>query len=84
MLEGAISGMTSALQDPIQYILQKDQMKQFVEKSQGSYVGIGVVVTMGEDGILTVVEPFEDSPALEVELLRMIRLLRLTTMMLQP
>lgn len=66
MLEGAISGMTESLNDPYTVYFTKDQMKQFIEKSQGSYVGIGVVVTMGEDGILTVVEPFEDSPALEV------------------
>ncbi len=66
MLEGAISGMTEALEDPYTVYFTKDQMKQFMEKSQGSYVGIGVVVTMGDDGILTVVEPFEDSPALEV------------------
>lgn len=65
MLEGAIAGLTEALQDPYTVYFTKDQMKQFIEKSQGSYVGIGVVVTMGEDGILTVVEPFEDSPALK-------------------
>lgn len=66
MLEGAISGMTEALKDPYTVYFTKEQMKQFTEKSQGSYVGIGVVVAMGEEGILTVVEPFEDSPALEV------------------
>ncbi len=65
MLEGAISGMTQALNDPYTVYFTKDQMAQFNEKSQGSYVGIGVVVTMGEDGILSVVEPFEDSPALK-------------------
>lgn len=66
MLEGAIAGMTGALEDPYTVYFTKDQMKQFNEKSQGSYVGIGVVVVMGEDGILSVVEPFEGSPALEV------------------
>lgn len=65
MLEGAISGMTESLADPYTVYFTKEQMKQFTEKSQGSYVGIGVVVTMGEEGILSVVEPFEDSPALE-------------------
>ena len=70
MLEGAISGMTEALKDPYTVYFTKDQMKQFTEKSQGSYVGIGVVVTMGEDGILTVVEPFEDSPAHEVGIVK--------------
>jgi carboxyl-terminal processing protease len=66
MLEGAISGMTEALKDPYTVYFTKDQMKQFTEKSQGSYVGIGVVVTMGEEGVLTVVEPFAQSPAFEV------------------
>lgn len=70
MLEGAISGMTEALKDPYTVYFTKDQMKQFTEKSQGSYVGIGVVVTMGEDGILTVVEPFQDSPAHEVGIVK--------------
>ena len=66
MLEGAISGMTEALEDPYTVYFTKEQMKQFTEKSQGSYVGIGVVVTMGEEGLLSVVEPFAESPALEV------------------
>ena len=66
MLEGAISGMTEALKDPYTVYFTKEQMKQFTEKSQGSYVGIGVVVSMGEDGILSIVEPFAESPALEV------------------
>lgn len=65
MLEGAISGMTEALKDPYTVYFTKEQMKQFTEKSQGSYVGIGVVVTMGEEGILSIVEPFAESPALE-------------------
>jgi carboxyl-terminal processing protease len=70
MLEGAIAGLTGALGDPYTVYFTKDQMKQFNEKSQGSYVGIGVVVVMGEDGILSVVEPFEDSPALEVGIVK--------------
>ena len=73
MLEGAISGMTQALNDPYTVYFTKEQMTQFNEKSQGSYVGIGVVVTMGEDGILSVVEPFEDSPALKAGIIRVIR-----------
>lgn len=70
MLEGAISGMTQALNDPYTVYFTKEQMTQFNEKSQGSYVGIGVVVTMGEDGILSVVEPFEDSPALKAGIIK--------------
>jgi carboxyl-terminal processing protease len=63
MLEGAISGMTASLKDPYTVYFTKEQMKMFEEKTQGNYVGIGVSVTMGSDGILTVLEPFPGSPA---------------------
>lgn len=66
MLEGAIAGMAAALEDPYTVYFTKDEMGQFTEKSQGSYVGIGIVVTMGEDKLLSVVEAFAESPALEV------------------
>lgn len=65
LLEGSIAGMANSLQDPYTVYFTKDQMALFMERSRGSYVGIGVTVNMPEDGILTVVEPFEDSPAIE-------------------
>lgn len=69
MLEGAISGMANSLEDPYTVYFTKDQMKEFNEKTQGSYVGIGVSINMDNDGILTVVEAFEGSPAKEVGIL---------------
>ncbi|MDQ2085401.1 S41 family peptidase [Herbivorax sp. ANBcel31] len=65
LLEGSIAGMANSLEDPYTVYFTKDQMELFMERSQGSYVGIGVTVNMPDDGILTVVEPFEDSPAME-------------------
>ena len=64
LLEGSIAGMANSLQDPYTVYFTKEQMELFMERSRGSYVGIGVTVNMPEDGILTVVEPFEDSPAI--------------------
>ncbi|TYQ15245.1 UNVERIFIED_CONTAM: carboxyl-terminal processing protease [Acetivibrio alkalicellulosi] len=64
LLEGSIVGMTNSLEDPYTVYFTKEQMELFQEKSQGSYVGIGVSVQMGDDGILTVIQPFEDSPAI--------------------
>jgi len=64
LLEGAISGMADSLNDPYTVYFNKDQMKSFTEQTDGSYVGIGVSITMDNSGLLTVVEPFEDSPAL--------------------
>lgn len=63
LLEGAIAGMAYSLKDPYTVYFTKDQMKLFMEKSTGSYVGIGVTVIMDNNGLLTVVEPFYDSPA---------------------
>lgn len=65
MLEGAISGMANSLRDPYTVYFTKDQMKSFKEKSDGSFVGIGVSIISDTDGLLTIVEPFENSPAFE-------------------
>jgi carboxyl-terminal processing protease len=63
MLEGAISGLADSLEDPYTVYFDTDQMKSFMEKSEGSYVGIGVTVNVDEKGLLTVIEASEDSPA---------------------
>lgn len=66
MLEGAVAGIADSLKDPYTVYFDKDRMKSFMEQTDGSYVGIGVSVTMDNNGLLTVVEPFEDSPAYKV------------------
>lgn len=63
MIEGAINGLVESLKDPYTVYFNKDEMRLFVEKSEGSYVGIGVTVNVDENGLLTVIEPFENSPA---------------------
>lgn len=63
LIEGAVSGMADSLGDPYTVYFTKEQMAMFMEKSDGSYVGIGVTITTDKDGLLTVIEPFKDSPA---------------------
>jgi len=63
LLEGAINGLAESLEDPYTVYFNKDQMQSFLEKSQGSYVGIGVTVNVDDRGLLTVIEPYEGSPA---------------------
>jgi carboxyl-terminal processing protease len=65
LLEGATYGLAESLRDPYTVYFNKEQMQAFLEKSEGSYVGIGVTVNVDEKGLLTVIEPFEDSPALK-------------------
>lgn len=63
LLEGAVAGLAEALNDPYTVYFNKEQMQRFMEKSAGSYVGIGIIVSMDENGLLTVVEPIKGSPA---------------------
>ncbi|MFZ5989168.1 MAG: S41 family peptidase [Bacillota bacterium] len=70
MLEGSIAGMADSLKDPYTVYFTKEQMEIFNEKSQGSYVGIGVHITMDDNGLLTVIEPFDESPAKEVGIVK--------------
>lgn len=68
MLEGAISGMADSLGDVYTTYYTKEQMQKLMEissKSEEIYVGIGANVMMDENGLLTIVEPFEGSPAKE-------------------
>lgn len=63
LIEGAITGLADSLKDPYTVYFDKEQMQSFLEKSEGSYVGIGISVNIDSNGLLTVVEPFEGSPA---------------------
>lgn len=63
LIEGATKGLAEALEDPYTVYFDKDQMQSFLEKSEGSYVGIGVTVNVDDKGLLTVIEPTEGSPA---------------------
>lgn len=70
LLEGAISGMTDSLRDPYTVYFTKEQMDSFSERTEGEYVGIGMHVIMDNDGVLTIVEAFEGSPAKKAGLTR--------------
>ena len=63
LIEGAVSGLADSLKDPYTVYFNKEQMKAFMEKSEGSYVGIGVTVNVDTNGLLTIIEPSEGSPA---------------------
>ena len=70
MLEGAIYGLAESLGDPYTVYFDREHMEAFLEKSRGSYVGIGVTVNVDDDGLLTVVVPMKGSPAMEAGIRR--------------
>lgn len=59
---GVIQGLFSALDDPYSVYFTKEEFDSFMEQSTGTYGGIGVYVSPGDDGLITVVSPIEDTP----------------------
>lgn len=62
LVEGAVKGMTAALNDPYTVFMNKKEYEDFNSQTEGSYVGLGLQVGVKEDRI-TVIAPFENSPA---------------------
>lgn len=62
LVEGAIQGMLSILDDPYSVYMDKETVKQFNETLESSFEGIGAEVSM-VDGKVVIVAPFKDSPA---------------------
>ena len=62
LLEGAIKGMTSSLNDPYTVFMNKKEYDDFNTQTQGNYSGVGLQVQADNEKIL-VVDIFEGSPA---------------------
>jgi len=67
VFDNAIKGMVSGL-DPYSQYMDADEYNDFVSSTKGEYGGIGVEISV-EDGIITVISPFEDTPAFRAGLL---------------
>lgn len=63
LMEGSYKGLFSILEDPYSVYMNKEEFEDYMEHTQGSYSGIGVIITPGEDNLITVVAPIEDTPA---------------------
>lgn len=62
LFEGQLKGMFQSLEDPYSVYMTKDEFNDLIEHTKGVYGGIGVIVTPGEDNLITVVAPIEDTP----------------------
>ncbi|HBG81537.1 TPA: peptidase S41 [candidate division CPR2 bacterium] len=62
MLNGAISGMVSAVGDPYTYYMTPEEAKEFEDEFSGNISGIGAEVGIKKNQI-TVIAPLPDSPA---------------------
>lgn len=66
LIEGAIKGLAAGVNDPYTVYYNPEEMKKFMEEASGNYEGIGVLVGMDENYILTVGDVFPGTPAKEV------------------
>ena len=62
LIDGQLSGMLQSLKDPYSIYMTKEEFDDFMEHTKGVYGGIGVIVSPGEDNLITVVAPIEDTP----------------------
>ncbi|SHJ62420.1 S41 family peptidase [Paramaledivibacter caminithermalis] len=60
--DGILKGLFEALGDPYSEYMTKSEFDSFMTHTHGTYGGIGIIVTPGEDGYITVVSPIEDTP----------------------
>lgn len=62
LIEGQLKGLLQSLEDPYSVYMTKEEFKNIMEETSGSFGGIGVVVSPGEDNLITVVSPIEGTP----------------------
>ncbi|MFZ5969722.1 MAG: S41 family peptidase [Bacillota bacterium] len=60
--DAVIKGLFASLEDPYSVYMTKKEFDDFMTHTKGTYGGIGVIMTPGEDGFVTVVAPIEDTP----------------------
>ncbi len=65
--QAAIAGMLEHLDDPYTMFVPPVHAGEFSKEISGEYVGIGAEISM-VDGVLTIMNPMEDSPALDAGL----------------
>lgn len=77
LLEGAIAGMAGAFDDPYTMYVDKETWSLMTEDSEGEYSGIGVTITVPNEGIgILVLDVNELGPAFEAGILAGDRLVR--------
>lgn len=59
---GLKRSLFQSLNDPYSVYFDAKEFKSFNEMNEGSYGGIGVIVSPGDDGLITVVSPIADTP----------------------
>ena len=65
MADFSLSAYTYALGDPYSTYINKEALSDMKQSMEGDYVGIGIEVFIDKDMLITVISPFDHSPAAE-------------------
>ena len=68
LIHGALKGMMGML-DPHSEFMDQERFDELKKDTEGEFGGLGIVVRMSKDKILTVVQPMEDSPGAKAGIL---------------
>lgn len=68
--DGQLKGLFEAIEDPYSNYMTKEEFKEFMEHTKGTFGGIGVVVRLNEENFLTVEKVIEGGPSDKVGLKR--------------
>lgn len=60
---GIYKGLFAGLNDPYSEYYTADEYKRLMEDTSGKFAGVGLVITAGEDNLITVVSPIANTPA---------------------
>ena len=68
LIHGALKGMLGTL-DPHSEFMDQARFEELKKDTEGEFGGLGLIVEMGKDKVLTVVSPMEDSPGFRAGIL---------------
>lgn len=69
MADISLSGYVYGLGDPYSSYINKESFANMKQSMEGDYVGIGIEVFIDKDMLITVISPFDHSPAAEAGIL---------------
>lgn len=62
LMDGALRGMFEAVDDPYTTYLDAKDYSDMMISTQGTYGGIGIIVTADDEGFVSVISPIEGTP----------------------
>jgi carboxyl-terminal processing protease len=68
LMEGSIKGMFNSIGDPYTIYMSPSEYDSFMTETEGSFGGIGIHVSVDENGLITIIAPIEDTPGERVGL----------------